>query len=78
GLRTTIRLSDVISILMDIQIENAPVVRTVRDIVVNPQGIASPLANPWVIPVAPGQKALLDLVRSRLVFYKRNMPVVAD
>jgi uncharacterized protein len=77
-LRTQIRLSDVISILMDIQLDNAPAVRTVRDIVVNPEGMTTPLPNPWLIPVAPGQKALLDLVRSRLVFYKRNMPVVAD
>lgn len=72
-LRTEIRLSDIIGIIMDID-----GVRAVRDIVVNPKGLAEPLKNKWVVKVASGKKAVLDNDRSRLVFYKRNMPVTAD
>jgi hypothetical protein len=72
-LRQMIRLSDVISIIMDI-----PGVLAVRDIVINPQDPSDPLVNKWSVPIAPGKKALLDRERSRLVFYKRNMPVVAN
>ncbi|WP_310425622.1 hypothetical protein [Chamaesiphon sp. VAR_48_metabat_135_sub] len=72
-LRTEIRLSDIISIIMDI-----PGVQAVRDIVINPQG-GSAVVNKWVIPVEVGKKAKLmnqEPKGSRLVFYKRNMPVV--
>src|SRR5690606_29313511 len=34
--------------------------------------------NKWVIEVSDGHKALLDRGQSRLVFYKRNMPIEAD
>ena len=81
NLRTEIRLSDLISIIMDIA-----GVRAVRDIVINPQGTQTSLKNKWVVPIAPNKKAILshdlkneiDEQPSRLVFYKRNMPVVAD
>jgi uncharacterized protein len=71
-LRTEIRLSDIISIIMDI-----PGVQAVRDIVINPQG-GPPLVNKWVIPVDVGKQAKLNREPkgSRLVFYKRNMPVM--
>jgi hypothetical protein len=70
-LRTEIRLSDIISIIMDI-----PGVQAVRDIVINPEGNKVPLVNKWVIPVETGKQAKLNSQLSRLVFYKRNMPVV--
>ena len=69
-LRTEIRLSDIISIIMDIA-----GVQAVRDIVINPKDSA-PLANKWMIPVEAGKQPKLSEI-SRLVFYKRNMPVVA-
>jgi hypothetical protein len=72
-LRTTIYLSDVISIVMDVE-----GVRAIRDIVVNPQGTRTPLANKWIVLVASAKKAQLDRAHSRLVFYKRSMPVTAD
>ena len=72
-LRTEIRLSDVISIIMDIS-----GVRAVRDILLHPDGITTALENKWLVPVPPGKKALLNQDNSRIVFYKRNMPVVAD
>jgi uncharacterized protein len=72
-LRAKIYLSDVISIIMDIE-----GVRAVRDIVINPRGTATALANKWIVPVAARKKARLHRKRSRLVFYKRNMPVIAD
>jgi hypothetical protein len=72
-LRSEIRLSDIISIISDI-----PGVRAIRDIVINPSGLTVPFANKWVVPVSSGKKAVLDRsARSRLVFYKRNMPVSA-
>ena len=70
-LRAEIRLSDLIRIVMDIDD-----VQAVRDLVINPAGTTTPLETKWVVPVASGQKALLNNQLSRLVFYKRNMPVV--
>ena len=70
-LRMEIRLSDIISTIMDIA-----GVQAVRDIVINPEGLKVPLVNKWVIPVETGKQAKLSKA-SRLVFYKRNMPVVA-
>lgn len=71
-LREEIRLSDVISIIMDVE-----GVRAVRDIVINPRGTTRPLADKWTVPVAARRKALLNRAQSRLVYYKRNMPVTA-
>ncbi|MDJ0846211.1 hypothetical protein [Crocosphaera sp.] len=71
NLRQQIRLSDIISIIMDI-----PGVQAVRDIVINPQGTLIPLGNKWVIPVEADKQAKLNPQTSRLVFYKRNIPVV--
>ena len=72
-LRTDIRLSDIISIIMDIE-----GVLAVRDIIFNPSGITSALANKWVIPVDAGKQALLDRDNWRLVSYKRAMPFTPD
>ncbi len=75
NLRTEIRLSDIISIIMDIT-----GVQAVRDIVINPpidpKSSKVPLVNKWVIPVETGKQPKLSEI-SRLVFYKRNMPVVS-
>lgn len=70
-LRTELRLSDVISIIMDI-----PGVRAVRDALINPKGATKSLADKWRVPVTSGKRATLDRQLSRLVLYKRNMPVV--
>ncbi len=72
-LRTEIRLSDLINIIMDIE-----GVRAVRDMVINPQAASEPLKNKWLVPVSPLKKAMLEQALSRLVFYKRKMPVVAN
>lgn len=81
-LRTELRLSDVISIIMDLK-----GVLAIRDIVMTPAPDAepgapgppaTPLENKWVIPVQPGKKVVLATDRSRLVFYKRQMPVALD
>ncbi len=69
-LRTEIRLSDIISIIMDIDGMQA-----IRAIVITPKG--TPPENKWVVPMASGEKAMLDQTGSRLVFYKRNMPVTS-
>jgi hypothetical protein len=79
-LRSEIRLSDIIAIIMDI-----PGVRAVRDIIINPlspgdQPSGTPLApaNKWLLPVPAGKQPRLSATQGRLVFYKRNMPVMAD
>lgn len=72
-LRTEIRLSDIIGILMKID-----GVQAIRDVVINPISTKTPLENKWLIPVEPGRKPALDQNSSRLVFYKRNMPIVPD
>lgn len=70
-LPAVLRLSDVISVLMDIE-----GVRAVRDIVINPEGTTAPLTDKWQVPVAPGRRPTLSPEGSRLVLYKRQMPVV--
>lgn len=78
-LRREIRLSDVISIIMDI-----PGVRAVRDIVVNAlvldKGVWEAVEAPdkWRQQVPEGVQPRLSEEVGRLVFYKRNVPVVAD
>ncbi|HZR47531.1 MAG TPA: hypothetical protein VFA47_12540, partial [Candidatus Manganitrophaceae bacterium] len=47
-LRKEIRLSDVVSLIMDID-----GVAAVREIVINPEGTTDPLENKWIVPVAP-------------------------
>ena len=79
--RTEIRLSDVISIIMDL-----PGVLAVRDIVVNalrtdtPDGKPEPVtpADKWRLEVAPGKQPRLHESAWRLVFYKRNLPTPAQ
>lgn len=73
GLRTVIRLSDVISLLMDLE-----GVKAIREIVVRPVGEDEAAApGKWEIPVAERKRATLDAGRSRLVLYKGSMPVPA-
>jgi hypothetical protein len=72
-LRQELYLSDVIRILMDID-----GVLAVRDCVVNPDNLTTPLANKWTVPVESGKKPELNPDKSRLVFYKRNVPIVPD
>jgi hypothetical protein len=74
-LRTEVRLSDVISIVMDV-----PGVRAVRELLIAPEkkpGDLTPIENRWVVPVEPGRQPTLNPAKSRVVYYKRNMPVVA-
>ncbi|HEY4593679.1 MAG TPA: diguanylate cyclase, partial [Thermoanaerobaculia bacterium] len=70
-LRTAIHLSDVIRVIMDVE-----GVRAVRGIEINPQEITAPLADKWQVAVTPGKRPALLREGSRLVLYKRNMPVV--
>lgn len=79
-LRSDIRLSDIIGIIMDIE-----GVRAVRDIVVNPlypgnnQGDkAVAPANKWIIPVPAGKRCRLSHSQGRLVCYKRDIPLLLD
>lgn len=71
-LRATIRLSDVISEIMDV-----PGVRAVRDIVIRPADMPEgvPVESKWEVGVLPGRRARLDPAASRLVLYKGSMPL---
>ena len=79
-LRTSINLSDIINLIMDID-----GVVAVRDILVipfpeEPNTAAIPPENKWVVPVISGRKPTLpiDFVEDTnyfLKFFKRNMPV---
>jgi len=69
-LRTQLRLSDVVNIVMDIK-----GVRAARKLLLGYEGGTEPLEDRWVIDVAPGKQPTLLQVASRLVFYKSNMPV---
>jgi hypothetical protein len=73
-LRTEVRLSDIISIVMDV-----PGVRAVRELLIAPEkkpGDLTPVENRWVVPVETGKQPTLNPLKSRIVYYKRNMPVV--
>ena len=82
-LRTSIRLSDIISLIMDIN-----GVLAVRDILIipisdNPDIPPVPLDNKWVVDVIPGKKPTLGVdfledTNYLIKFYKRNMPVFAN
>ena len=70
-----IRLSDVISIIMDI-----PGVEAVRDLVVNALDVdGNPVApkDKWAVPVDDGHQPILDRSRSQLLLRKRDIPVHA-
>ena len=74
-LRTGIRLSDVIAVVMDID-----GVRAVRDIVIRaaPEGGGGgepPAESKWVVSVEPDKRSILDAENSRLVLYKGSMPL---
>jgi hypothetical protein len=76
GLRSEIRLSDVISEIMDI-----PGVVAIRDLVMNQMALvdgklkAIEPADKWRLPVPPGCQPGLCEQCGRLVFYKRNLPM---
>jgi len=76
GLRSEIRLSDVISEIMDL-----PGVVAIRDIVINQMAMvdgklkAIEPADKWRLPVPPGCQPRLCDQCGRLVFYKRNLPI---
>jgi hypothetical protein len=73
GLRSEVRLSDVISVIMDI-----PGVVAIRDILLNALDAAGKAAEPadkWRLPVPAGCQPRLAESRGRLVFYKKNLPI---
>lgn len=73
GLRSEVRLSDVISVIMDI-----PGVVAIRDIVLNALDGAGKAVEPtdkWRLPVQSGMQPRLSASRGRLVFYKKNLPI---
>ncbi|RDE24685.1 DUF1508 domain-containing protein [Motiliproteus coralliicola] len=73
ALKTEIRLSDLINLIMDIES-----VVAVRELVINPENLKQPLDNPWIVPVADGKKAVLKPQGGNLAFYKRQLAVFCD
>ena len=82
-LRTSIRLSDIIRLIMDIK-----GVQAVREILIMPVNeypdlMAMPLENKWVVAVEPGKKPMLNIdflndSYFNLRFFKRNMEVFGN
>lgn len=73
GLRDEVRLSDVISVIMDI-----PGVVAIRDILLNTLDSAGHAVAPvdkWRLPVPPGRQPRLSASAGRLLFYKKNLPL---
>lgn len=69
-LRTSIHLSDLIHLVMDV-----PGVEAVRDLLVTPKGAAE-VPDKWVVPVADWTQPSLSRGTSRLVFTKDGVPVM--
>jgi len=75
-LRTELRLSDVIGVIMDI-----PGVVAIRDIVMNPLdagGQAQEPADRWRLPVREGHQPRLAESSGRLLLFKKNLPLPPD
>ncbi|MFO1433888.1 MAG: diguanylate cyclase [Candidatus Competibacteraceae bacterium] len=72
-LRTEIRLSDIISLIMDIE-----GIQAVREIAINPKTESNKWRVQWLVPVQSGKKAQLDWDSSSLEFYKRNIFILVD
>ena len=73
NLKEQIYLSDVISLIMDIE-----GVVSVRDIIVNPTGLKKSLDNKWIVPIKGKHRAKLNYEKSSLSFYKKGYPVKAN
>ncbi len=69
-LRTSIRLSDLIHLVMGV-----PGVEAVRDLLVTAKGAAE-VADKWVVPVAAWTQPTLSRTTSRLVYWKDGVPVM--
>ncbi len=72
-LRKRINLSDIIGVIMDIE-----GVVAVRDIKLVPTDAPAEGLKKWTIEVKEGRRPVLDLGRSRIVFYKEGLPFKAD
>ena len=74
-MRREVRLSDVISVIMDI-----PGVVAIRDILMNPAaaGLPQEPADKWRLPVPAGHQPRLTEQFGRIALYKRNLPMVPD
>ena len=72
-LRRDIRLSDVIQ-----QIFKVPGVQNAVDVVIQPASASGKPEEIWIQPVPDGRQPMLDIVSSRVVFYKNGVPFVPD
>ncbi len=70
-LKTEIRLSDVINLVMGVE-----GVVAIRQLIVNPKGLTTPLEDKWVVPVTAGKKAVLKPSGGHLSFFKRQINIV--
>jgi uncharacterized protein len=73
ALRESIRLSDIIAVIMRIK-----GVQTVREVILAASDDPLMSDGKWVIPVKKGMQPVLDLTKTRIVFYKDIIPVRAD
>jgi uncharacterized protein len=72
-LRSEIRLSDIINIIMDID-----GVEAISELQINPPGQTGAPENKWRVGVDPERKIRLDAELSRLVIRKNGMPLSPD
>ncbi|WP_428242855.1 hypothetical protein [Gynuella sp.] len=70
-LRSEIRLSDLINILMDI-----PGILAVTELIITPVTAMVAVEDRWRQTIPAGKKAVLDQAGSRLIFHKGVMPIV--
>ncbi|QGX41012.1 diguanylate cyclase [Permianibacter aggregans] len=68
-LRTELRLSDIYNLLMDL-----PGLTHIREAVITDADTAK-ITQPWLVPVKPQHKPTLNLDGSRVVIYKRHVPI---
>lgn len=72
-LRTQIRLSDIINIVMDVE-----GVVAVTELTINPEGLSKALDDPWLVPVDADKQANLVPQKGNLAFFKRELPTFFD
>ena len=69
-LRTEIRLSDIINIIMNIK-----GVKAVKDILINDIGSGATVKDKWRLKVKTGYQPIINMQNSNLIYFREHLPV---
>ena len=72
-LRSQIRLSDIINLVMDLE-----EVVAVKQMTINPESLKAPLENPWLVAVDANKQPSLVPQKGNLALFTRELPIFYD